>query len=99
MSEKDYWKARCRRAEGLLAKARNGLYSTRLRTKVLCLLGDLKPGQWMTSTALARATGAGWTHLCAMEELGLVVSRPSEDGVALEWQLEHLVLVPEGGAA
>lgn len=95
MAEADYWKARCRRAEGLLAKARTGLYVTNMRAKVLQVLGELKPGQWLSTTALARSAGAGWKHLAAMEELGLVVSRPGE-GSTVEWQLEHLVVPTQG---
>ena len=99
MADVTYWKARCRRAEGLLAKARKGLHLTRQREAVLGALGDLKPGEWMGTERLARMAGVKWAHLAAMEELGLVVSRPVPGGNKCEWQLEHLVLVPEGSEA
>ena len=43
--------------------------------------------------------GVKWSHLAEMEVLGLVVSRPVPGGNKCEWQLEHLVLVPEGSEA
>lgn len=99
MADANYWKARCRRAEGLLAKARQGLRVTRQRAQVLRALGELKPGEWMGTDRLARVAGVRWAHLAEMEALGLVVSRPVPGCNKSEWQLEHLVLVPEGGEA
>ncbi|MCO5109986.1 MAG: hypothetical protein M9929_03965 [Burkholderiaceae bacterium] len=99
MADANYWKARCRRAEGLLAKARKGLRLSRQREAVLSALGELKPGEWMGSERLARIAGVKRCHLASMEAVGLVVSRPVPGGNKSEWQLEHLVLVPEGGEA
>lgn len=94
MSGEDYWKARCRRSEGLLAKARKGIRVSMQRAAVLQALGDLKPGEWLSSDRLHRLAGVKWSHLAEMEELGLVVSRPAGGGNKSEWQLEHLVVVP-----
>ena len=47
----------------------------------------------------AELAGVKWSHLAEMEVLGLVVSRPVPGGNKCEWQLEHLVLVPEGSEA
>lgn len=99
MADVNYWKARCRRAEGLLAKARQGLRVTSQRAAVLHALGELKPGEWLGTDRLARVAGVKWSHLAEMEVLGLVVSRPVPGGNKSEWQLEHLVLVPEGSEA
>lgn len=98
MSDVDYWKARCRRAEGLLAKARKGIRVSQQRTAVMEALGDLKPGEWMGTERLARCADAKWSHLSEMEALGLVVSRPAaEGGNKSEWQLEHLVVPAANG--
>jgi hypothetical protein len=103
MSEVEYWKARCRRAEGLLQKARSGVYQTRQRAAVLRKLGELKPDQWMDSVAIERCTGVSASVLREMQALGLVVSRPVPGRSLCEWQLEYLVVgpeaAPEGGAA
>lgn len=92
MSEADYWKARCRRAEGLLAKARKGIRNSTRRSAVLRALGDLKASEWMGTDRLAAIANVNWDHLSEMEELGLVVSRPVEGANKREWQLEHLVV-------
>ena len=94
MSEVDYWKARCRRSEVLLAKARKGIRVSNQRAAVMRVLGDMKPGEWLSTVRLTRLAGVKWSHLAEMEALGLVVSRPVEGGNKSEWQLEHLVLVP-----
>lgn len=94
MRDAEYWQSRCRRAEGLLAKARKGIRVSMQRAAVLQALGDLKPGEWLSSDRLQRLAGVKWSHLAEMEALGLVVSRPVEGGNKSEWQLEHLVLVP-----
>lgn len=99
MADGNYWKARCRRAESLLAKARKGLTLTSQRAQALEALGELKPGEWLGTDRLARIAGVRGSHLAAMEALGLVVSRPVPGSDKTEWQLEHLVLVPDGGAA
>ena len=92
MSDVDYWKARCRRAEGLLAKARKGIRTSRQRVAVLRVLGELKASEWMGTDRLAAIAHVNWSHLSEMEELGLVVSRPVEGANKREWQLEHLVV-------
>lgn len=92
MSEVDYWKARCRRAEGLLVKARQGIPSSRQRAAVLCALGELKASEWMGTDRLAAIANVDWSHLSKMEALGLVVSRSVEGANKCEWQLEHLVV-------
>lgn len=92
MSETDYWKARCRRAEGLLVKARQGIRTSRQREAVLRVLGELKASEWMGTDRLAAIANVSWDHLSSMEELGLVVSRPVEGANKCEWQLEHLVV-------
>lgn len=92
MSEADYWKARCRRAEGLLAKARKGIRNSTRRAAVLRALGELKASEWMGTDHLAAIANVTWDHLSEMEELGLVVSRPVEGANKCEWQLEHLVV-------
>lgn len=92
MSEVDYWKARCRRAEGLLAKARKGIRTSRQRVAVLRVLGELKTSEWMGTDRLGQLAGVSWEHLSEMEALGLVVSRPVEGANKREWQLEHLVV-------
>lgn len=86
-----YWKARCRRAEGLLAKARRGLIQTDARTRVLSVLGELREGEWMRSTDLHQKANVRCEHLRHLERLGMVVSR-CEPGCMKEWQLEHLVV-------
>lgn len=95
MSDVEYWKARCRRAEGLLVKARSGVYQTRQRAAVLRKLGDLKPEQWMDSVAIERTTGVKASVLREMQALGLVASRPVPGRSLCEWQLEYLVVGPE----
>ncbi len=94
MRDLEYWHARCRRAEALLAKARKGIRVSSQRAAVMRALGDLKPGEWLSTDRLQRVAGVKWSHLAEMEALGLVVSRPLEGGNKSEWQLEHLVLVP-----
>lgn len=98
MSDVDYWKARCRRAESLLAKARQGLSQTRARARVVQTLGELLPGQWMPSGVLRRKTGVEYQMLRQLERIGIVASRLRGDGTPeREWQLEHLVVVPPEG--
>lgn len=92
MSEEDYWQARCRRSEGLLAKARKGIPISRQRAAVLSALGELKASEWMGTDRLAEIADVNWSHLAKMEKLGLVVSRPVEGANKSEWQLEHLVV-------
>lgn len=92
MSEADYWKARCRRAEGLLAKARKGIPTSRQRAAVLRALGELKASEWMGTDRLSAIADVNWSHLAKMEALGLVVSRPVAGANKCEWQLEHLVV-------
>lgn len=92
MSEVDYWKARCRRAEGLLAKARKGIRNSTRRAAVLRVLGELKAWEWMGTDRLAALANVSWHHLSDMEEFGLLVSRPVEGANKREWQLEHLVV-------
>ena len=92
MRDAEYWQSRCRRGEGLLAKARKGIRVSMQRAAVLQALGDLKPGEWLSSDRLQRLAGVKWSHLAEMEALGLVVSRPVEGANKREWQLEHLVV-------
>lgn len=92
MSEADDWKARCRRVEGLLAKARKGIPLSRQRAAVLRALGELKASEWMGTDRLGAIADVNWSHLERMEQLGLVVSRPVEGANKREWQLEHLVV-------
>ena len=92
MSGEDYWKARCRRSEGLLAKARKGIRVSYQRAAVMRVLGDMKPGEWLSTVRPTRLAGVKWSHLAEMEALGLVVSRPVEGANKREWQLEHLVV-------
>ncbi len=94
MSEIDYWKGRCRRAEQLLAKARAGLASTKVRDAVLATLGELRTDEWMRSDVLRRRTGASNAQLRAMAQVGLITSKA--DGWLRLWQLEHLVVPQEG---
>lgn len=93
MSEIEYWRGRCRRAEQLLAKARDGLSSTKRRDAVLRVLGRLKPGDWLSGPKLRSSTGASLEQIRAMERVGLLRSQAS--GGCREWQLEHLVVPQE----
>lgn len=92
MADADYWRGRCLRAEGLLAKARGGIRVSAQRAAVLQVLGDLKPGEWMGTDRLRALARVDWHHLSQMEALGLVVSRPAGGANKSEWQLEHLVV-------
>ena len=92
MRDAEYWQSRCRRAEGLRAKARKGIRVSYQRAAVMRVLGDMKPGEWLSTARLTRLAGVKWSHLAEMEVLGLVVSRPVEGANKREWQLEHLVV-------
>ena len=92
MRDAEYWQSRCRRAEGFLVKARKGIRVSYQRAAVMRVLGDMKPGEWLSTVRLTRLAGVKWSHLAEMEALGLVVSRPVEGANKREWQLEHLVV-------
>ena len=76
----------------MLAKARKGIRVSNQRAAVMRVLGDMKPGEWLSTVRLTRLAGVKWSHLAEMEALGLVVSRPVEGANKREWQLEHLVV-------
>lgn len=97
MADVDYWKARCRRAEGLLVKARQGLSQTYGRARVLVVLGELHEGQWMSTAELRKRARVSCEQLRQLERLGMLVSR-CEPGRMRDWQLEHLVVPMEGDA-
>lgn len=92
MGDAQYWQARCRRAESLLAKARKGIKFSRQRNDVMQALGRLKAGEWLSTSRLGQLAGVKHSHLAEMEALGLIVSRPLEGANQMEWQLEHLVV-------
>ena len=59
MRDAEYWQSRCRRAEGLLAKARKGIRVSYQRAAVMRVLGDMKPGEWLSTARLTLAMASG----------------------------------------
>ena len=66
MRDAEYWQSRCRRAEGLLAKARKGIRVSYQRAAVMRVLGDMKPGEWLSTARLTLLAGVKWSHLAEM---------------------------------
>ncbi len=97
-----YWRERCEQAERALRAARTGIQITPARREVLQLLGELRPGEAISTEAVAqrveRTIGASYEVLKGLRAFGLVdslaVGRQGA-GVWALWRLGHLVVVQD----
>lgn len=96
-----YWQQRCEAAEKALQRARRALVMHQVRREVIAALGELTPGQTLTTQALA--SRLRWTShrviyvLGGMARVGLVDRTPEGRcggrGNQVRWKLGHMVQV------
>ena len=100
-----YWRERCHRAEGLLARARSAMTMTPGRRALLAKLGDLRPGQALSATALVGVMGFNKYEirdvLCDLEGMGWVERVAPANQVEkcrlvdMGYRLAHMAVPPE----
>lgn len=97
------WEQRALKAERALQLARSAISYSGMRVKVLAVLGNAKPDQWMHLETLARrlatdtVTAIRWLRV--LEEAGWVEMNYADGvpqrGALTEWRLGYLVVVPD----
>lgn len=97
-----YWRHRCQVAEQAMQAARRGIKLTPGRRDVLRVLGELKPGESISTDDLARAIGrsmmATWEIVRQMRQIGLIETHgPNRRGPGqhAQWRLGYMVVVNE----